>query len=224
MPSRLHISSFVALTLVAWLVALWMQGEAVISPRFLKPFGLVVTAIVSVTAFFNRSAWAWKVFRGWYVQRPDLRGTWRVSLVSDWKDPASQQPVPPIEGYLIIRQTLMSLSARLVTKESCSRSIANSLAKEEDDIFRLSVVYRNEPSIELQGKRSEIHHGAFWLEVLPDADGRFTQLKGHYWTDRKTRGSMLCVDRVMRYFTTFDEAQREHLARHSFEQMASSAS
>ena len=184
-------------------MALWAQGQPVLSWDFLKPFGIVVAAVVGVAGAFNRWAWSWRVFRGWYVNLPDLRGTWRTVLTSDWIDPATGHPIAPIDGFVVIRQTLSHLSVRLMTKESRSRSIAYSITKEDDDVFRLAVVYRNEPEIELQGNRSEIHHGAFWLEIFGDEPH---ELKGHYWTDRKTRGGMHCTDRSRKYCTTYVDA------------------
>lgn len=203
MLSRIHITSFVGLTIIAWLLALWAQGQPVLSLEFLKPFGIVVAVIVGITTIFARWAWAWPVFQGWYVNRPDLRGTWKAVLSSDWIDTETSARIPPIDGFLVIRQTLTQLSVRLMTAESRSHSTAYSLCREDDGLFRLAVVYRNEPEIELQGLRSEIHHGAFWVEALgkgPD------ELRGHYWTDRNTRGGLRCVSRVSGYFDSFEAA------------------
>lgn len=207
MHSRIHISSFVGLTIVAWLLALWVQGQPVLSLDFIKPFGIVVGLIVGVSTVFVKWAWAWPIFRNWYVNRPDLRGTWKVTLSSDWIDPKTSQGIEPIKGYIVIRQTLTSLSVRLMTSESRSQSIAYSLTKRDDELFCLAVVYRNEPDIELQGSRSEIHHGSFWVEVRgkgPD------ELKGHYWTDRKTRGSLSCFERISENCDSFEIATNEY--------------
>lgn len=221
MFSRVHISSFVGLTALAWIVALWIQGQAVLSWEFLRPFGMVVSAIVLLSASFNRWAWSWKLFRGWYVNRPDLRGTWRATLESDWIDPETGMTVAPIEGYVVIRQTLSTLSARLVTAESLSKSITYGLTSEADEVFRLAVVYRNEPKIDLQGDRSEIHHGSFLVEVPEDVP---RELHGHYWTDRKTRGAMHCTDRIRQYCNTFPEAIKAYGAKSVVQQNGALAS
>jgi len=174
--------------------------------RFLKPFGIVVGTIGGITWGFSRYAWAWSIFRGWYVDRPDLRGTWRVILHSDWVNPDTGRTIDSIPAYMVIRQTLIKLSVRLITAESTSRSIAYSLTKEQDDIYRLATVYRNEPKVSLQGVRSEIHHGAFWLEVLGQVPEK---MQGHYWTDRKTKGEMFCTDRRPLNCNTFEMAEAE---------------
>ncbi|MDF4902103.1 hypothetical protein P3551_22735 [Vibrio parahaemolyticus] len=208
MLTRLHISSFIALTIGIWLLALWFQGMPVLSADFLKPFSIVVGSISAFVTLFNKYLWSWKCFRGWYVKRPNLKGTWLVELKSSWVDPETNETVPPIYGYAVVRQTLTSLSLRLMTKESKSVLIAHSIEpQEDDDLFKFVGVYRNEPSIELQGRRSEMHHGSFSLEVhgVPTYE-----LEGHYWTDRGTKGSMKLTQRVPKCYDSYSQCSKEH--------------
>ncbi len=204
MLTRLHISSFIGLTIAVWLVALWVQGMPVLSLEFIKPFGIVVGAITLFVTLFNKYAWSWPIFQGWYVNRPDLRGTWRVELKSNWISPETNEPIPPIAAYAVIRQTLTSLSFRLMTKESRSKLIAHSIEKEDDGIFRLAAIYRNEPKIELQGDRSEIHHGSLSLEIHGTP---VSLMEGHYWTDRGTKGTMKLTGRKNELFSTYEQAK-----------------
>jgi len=207
MLTRLHISSFVGLTIGVWLLALWIQGMPVLSAEFVKPFGVVVGLISLFVTIFNKYIWSWRIFRGWYVKRPDLRGTWKVELQSSWVDPDTGEQVDPIIGYASVRQSLTFLSLRLMTKESRSVLVAHSIEQQEDDdLFKLVAVYRNEPQIELQGVRSEIHHGSFALEVHGTPP---YELQGHYWTDRATRGSMKLKERVKKIYDTYEHAHRE---------------
>lgn len=207
MLTRLHISTFIGLTIAVWLLALWIQGMPVLSADFVKPFGVVVGVITAVVALFNKYMWSWRVFRGWYVKRPDLRGTWKVELKSSWVNPETGEEIAPIYGYAVIRQSLTFLSFRLMTKESRSVLVAHSIEQQEDDdLFKLVGVYRNEPKIELQGVRSEIHHGSFALEVHGSP---VYELDGHYWTDRATKGGMKISDRVKKLYDTYEQAERE---------------
>jgi len=91
-----------------------------------------------------------------------------------------------------------------MTPESKSKLIAHSIDQEEDGLYRLAGVYRNEPNIGLQGKRSEIHHGALSLEIYGTPPNR---LEGHYWTDRSTRGEMRLTDRRETIFDTYADAK-----------------
>ena len=204
MLSRLHISSFIGLTIAAWLLALWVQGMPVLSLDFLRPFGLVVGIVGLIVGVFVKTAWAWPIFRGWYVRRPDIRGTWEVTLESNWINPETKEGVPPIKGYLSVRQTLTGLSLRLMTKESRSRLVAHSIELEDDGIYRISAIYRNEPRVELQGDRSEIHYGSLLLEVYSTPA---ESMDGHYWTDRGTRGTMKVSGRKNKVRDTFESAQ-----------------
>lgn len=203
MLSRLHISSFIGLTIAAWLLALWAQGMPVLSLDFLRPFSLVVGIVGLVVGVFVKWAWAWPLFRGWYVKRPDIRGTWEVTLASNWINPETGKGIPPITGYISVRQTLIGLSLRLMTKESRSRLVAHSVELEDDGIYRISAIYRNEPRVELQGDRSEIHYGSLLLEVygMPPES-----MEGHYWTDRGTRGTMKISGRRKQVKDTFEAA------------------
>lgn len=207
MLTRLHISSFIGLTIVVWLLALWLQGMPVLSANFVKPFGTVVGVITIFVTLFNKYMWSWKVFKGWYVKRPDLRGTWKVELRSSWINPETGEGIAPIYGYAVIRQSLTFLSLRLMTKESRSVLVAHSIEQQEDDdLFKLVGVYRNEPKIELQGARSEIHHGSFVLEIHGSP---VEELEGHYWTDRETKGGMKLFGRMKKLYNTYEQIERE---------------
>lgn len=207
MLTRLHISSFIGLTIAVWLIALWIQGMAVLSADFIKPFGIVVGTITLIVALFNKYAWSWKIFQSWYVKRPNLMGTWKVELKSSWINPETNEPIPPITAYATVRQSLTSLSFRLMTKESRSVLIAHSIERqEEDDLYKLVGVYRNEPKIELQGQRSEMHHGSFSLEIHGNP---VAELEGHYWTDRGTKGSMKLTKRIKKLCDTYEQAKNQ---------------
>lgn len=212
MLSRLHISSFIGLTILIWLLALWAQGMPVLDASFLKPFGIVVGAISVLVTLFNKHAWAWRIFRGWYVNRPDIRGCWEVQILSSWINPETGERIPSITAYATVRQTLTTLSLRLMTPESRSKLTAYCLEQEDDGVFRLSAVYRNEPKIELQGDRSEIHHGAFSLEIHGDP---IKSLEGHYWTDRGTKGSIKLQNRTPMLYETYKQAHEAFTASES---------
>ncbi len=210
MLTRLHISSFIGLTIIVWLVTLWVQGNPVLSSEFIKPFGIVVSAITSIALIFNKYAWSWNVFKNWYVKRPDLRGTWKMELQSSWVDPNTGKQIDPIIGYVVIRQTLTFLSFRMFTKESRSKSITHTIEREDDGLYKLAVVYRNEPDINLQGVRSEIHYGSFILNINGDPAN---ELQGHYWTDRTTKGSLKLTDRIKnKTINTYLEGVSEYSA------------
>ncbi|MBU2607654.1 MAG: hypothetical protein KKC43_17405 [Alphaproteobacteria bacterium] len=206
MISRLHVSSFVGLTGLVWLIALWAQGQPVLTWDFFAPFSVVVGVVVTVVTLFNLYAWSWSLLQGWYVKRPDLRGTWSAEMVSSYINPETQKPTPPIQAYIVVRQTLTTLSFRLLTKESSSVLLAyNFVEQEHAGLYKLIGVFRNEPRINLQRERSRIHHGAFSIDIHGSP---VTELTGHYWTDRETNGSIKLSDRRNKLYDTFDQADQ----------------
>src|SRR5207244_1086903 len=138
----------------------------------------------------------------WFVDRPYLKGTWKGVLVSSYVDPATQKPVPPIEAYLVIRQTYSSIHLRLMTKESASESVANNIPKGEDGVYSVASVYRNTPQL-AHRHRSAIHHGALIMRVEGDP---VMALTGEYWTDRMTRGEMRFMEKSDTLYFDFESA------------------
>ena len=202
MASRLHLGALLALAVAAWFALLWWH-ETPVSWDHLGPFGLVLGFLVAVVGLFKRWWWSWGWLQGWFVQRPDLRGTWRVTLKSEWRDRRRKKTVEPIEGYMVVRQTLTTLNMRLLTRESSSRLEAHNVVRADDGVYHVAAVFVNEPKIELRGKRSEIHYGAMMLQVQGEPP---KTLEGHYWTDRDSRGEMLLFDRVDARFDRYEEA------------------
>ena len=204
---RLHITVFLALAALAWWLLLVAQGTQV-SSAYWRPFGMVIGFLVSLGLVFESLLWRWSWLHSWFVKRPDLRGTWQVELQSDWIDPATKVRVPIIICYMGIAQTLSTLQMHLMTPESESWFIAESIIPSRSKVgYRMAGVYTNEPKAHLRGKRSEIHRGGLLLETHGPAN-RPDTLTGEYWTDRKTKGQMTFTERLPDVFTRFEDAKR----------------
>jgi SMODS-associating 2TM, beta-strand rich effector domain len=150
--------------------------------------------------------WKWPIFRGWLVSQPNLNGTWKVLLKSDWIDPETKQQVDPVKCMMTIRQTYSRFSARLFTRESSSYLIAHKIEQQNDEIYQRFGTYQNTPDISLRGKRSEIHYGALVLEIRGEPP---KSLVGHYWTDRATKGSLELSDRIPAILIGFQEGAKQ---------------
>lgn len=204
---RLHISIFLGLSVLVWGLVLFAQGTQ-FGWQHLRPFGIVVAFLVGLGVVFERRLWCWSRLHGWFVKRPDLRGTWRVELQSDWIDPETNVGVPLIVCYMGVSQTLSTLQMHLMTPESESWFIAESITPSLSKVgYRVAGVYTNEPKIHLRGNRSEIHRGGLLLETHGPAN-RPDTLTGEYWTDRKTKGEMTFIERRPGVFTRFEDAKR----------------
>ena len=205
--SRLHITVFVGLAALIWGLALIVNGTPV-GKEHVAPFSLVVTVLVPLGLAFEYRLWRHPWLHGWFVKRPDLRGTWRVELESDWTDPQTGGQTALIVCYVGVEQTLSRLQMHLMTLESESWLIAEGIRLSPSGKgYQVAGIYTNKPQMQLRGDRSEIHQGAFVL----DTHGRSARpdtMTGEYWTDRKSSGRMNFTSRVSEIVTRFDEAER----------------
>ena len=199
-----YVKAILYVTVAVWAIALLVSGQN-LSSALLRPLSTVSSAVVLLSIAFE--LWLWKLpfLQGWFVKRPVIEGTWRAELRSNWKDADGAQ-IPPIQGYVVIRQTLLSLSLRLLTKESSSHLVGTEIVCSADSLYCVSGVYRNEPRYQ-DRSHSTIHYGAVWLQVI---ETPAQILEGHYWTDRNTAGEMRLTDRLKTKFQDFNSAQADY--------------
>ena len=200
---RLHISAFLGLAALVWWLVL---GAPRVSSEHLQPFGTVVGFLVALGGAFEFWLWRWSVLHGWFVKRPDLRGTWRVELRSDWVNPATNEGVPLIVCYMGVAQTLSKLQMHLMTPESESWFIAERISPSPSGVgYQVAGVYTNRPQTRLRGDRSEMHLGGMLLNTHGPANYPGT-MTGEYWTSRKTKGQMTFTARRPGVKTRFEDA------------------
>lgn len=200
MASRLQTQVILAITVVVWGALLFVQGVT-LKASYLRPYSLVVGILIFLEIAFDR--WLWRIPVVARVLRcPVLRGTWKGQLRSTWKDPRTRQSIEPIDVFLVVHQTYSTVSVRLVTAESSSRSLVASLQTPRDDVPTLSSTYQNVPDL-LRQDHSRIHHGALMLDVQGQPANR---LEGCYWTDRDTKGELVLGSRSREIYTSFEEA------------------
>ena len=173
-------------------LAVWFLALIVVAPiDFLGALKLVPTTI-TIYAFigiiFVKWVWRWSIFQGWLIKIPDLQGTWRGELKSDWINPETNENIPSVQVVLVIRQTFSSIDCTLMTQESNSYSTTASIntANNGRDLY-LTYNYTNRPRATLRDK-SEIHDGAAILKIIKHPE---RGLEGEYWTSRKTRGDLV---------------------------------
>jgi hypothetical protein len=200
MTSRFQAQVIIGIAVLVWALMLLTQGVT-LKASYLQPYSLAVGVVILLLFAFDH--WLWRIpLLARVLHCPLLRGTWRGQLRSTWKDSTTSQAIEPIDVFLVVRQTYSTISQRLMTKESSSRSLVASLEVSRDEVPTLSSMYQNMPDLLKQG-RSRIHHGALMLEVQGNPANR---LKGYYWTDRDTKGEVSLDARSKKVYTSFDEA------------------
>ena len=209
---RVHIGVFLGIAVISWGFVLLCQGVD-LRWQQLQPFGTVVGVLAIAGMGLERSLWHHRWLHGWFVKRPDLRGTWRVELQSDWIDPTTGRSVPEIVCYMGVVQRLSNLQMHLMTSESESFLIAESVKRAPSGVgYQIAGVYTNRPAQHLRGDRSEVHFGSLILDTHGPPN-RPEVLAGEYWTDRKTRGRMKLSGRVPEVLTRFEDAELALLSR-----------
>ncbi len=205
---RLHITVFVILAALLWVVVLLCQGTSVTWAHG-RPFSIVVSSLVALGILFEFLLWRQPWLHGWFVKRPNLRGTWRVELQSSYVRPETHEQVPIIVCYMGVKQTLSKLQMHLMTPESESWFIASHIRPSPNGAgYQVLGVYTNEPNVHLRDERiSEMHQGAIIIETHGPGR-RPNALSAKYWTDRKTTGTMDFTTRVEDVYTRFADAQR----------------
>lgn len=205
---RLHITVFVIIAALVWLIVLFFQGTPVTWAHG-QPFSIVVSSLVALGFLLEVFLWRQPWLHGWLVKRPDLRGTWRVELQSSYVRPQTNERVPIIVCYMGVKQTLSKLQMHLMTPESESWFIANHIRPSSNvSGYQVIGVFTNEPIIHLRDERiSEMHQGAIIIETH-GLKRRPTTLTAKYWTDRKTTGTMDFTMRLDEVYTRFADADR----------------
>lgn len=199
-----YVKAIIYTTVAVWAIVLLVSGQK-LSSDLLRPLSTVTSVVVLLSIVFELWLWRLPFLHGWLVKRPVIEGTWRVEIRSNWKDDGGAT-IPPVEGYIVIRQTFLNLSLRLLTKESSSHLVGTEIICSVDGLYCVSGVYRNEPRYE-DRSHSPIHYGAVWLQVI---DTPAQMLEGHYWTDRNTAGEMRLTVRQRKKFQDFQSAQAHY--------------
>lgn len=182
-PSRILTQVIVLVVAGVYLLAFLAQGLP--TGDLLQPLGAAGAAASLFVLAFDHVLWRMPWLGRRISKRPNARGTWRGTLASHWVNPETGQRVDPDpEVYLVIRQTFWSVTANLITKESKSCSTTAVIEDDGCGQYQLVAVYRNTPRAAVR-HRSEVHHGAFKLDVAGEPVDR---LEGFYWTDRNTMG------------------------------------
>lgn len=202
MANQKYIHTLIWILAIVWAVLLIINGFD-ITLEFFKPISTVTGIGILIIGLFERWIWEWRWLHPWFVSVPNIAGTWQGQIISDWIDEANMQKKPPIEAYIIIRQTFSSIQVKLVTQESSSELIDGKLFK-NNGIVRLTGVYMN-ISKQAYRDKSPIHYGGIFLEICENDS---VILEGYYWTDRKSRGDLYFKNKVKSICSNFEDCKK----------------
>lgn len=153
---------------------------------FQKALSHISTTIsINIIIWMVFISWAWKlkIFYSWLVQTPNLSGTWKGKIKSNWNEGKTKS----IPTEIIIKQDFFNISVRIKTEESVSHSISSSFNIDKvSNVQQLFYSYLNTPKSGIR-ERSAIHYGS----TLLNFDGfKVDKMTGEYWTSRETTGEI----------------------------------
>lgn len=188
---KLAATAVAVLGAATWMIILAAKGINVpFEWEAIKEIPAAAGYVATLVILFVKWGWRIPIFHGWFVLVPDLNGTWKGKINSLWINPDTGKTPPPIDAYLVIRQSLDKISCILLTGESRSISHAATVLIDDDHQLKvLELTYTNSPRVSVE-HRSTAHDGAAVLDVITSPKRK---LIGKYWTDRTpaaTKGEM----------------------------------
>jgi hypothetical protein len=156
--------------------------------NYLKPITTVVTFDTILVFLFARWIWKFKFLHSWLVPFPNLNGTWKGVIKTNWIDEKTGKKPNPIPVILTIKQSFTNISCVMRTVEMNSFSfISGFVIDKENQILRLVYTYDNIPKQTFKD-RSPQHFGTIFFDIVNN--GNKKELSGDYWTGRETTGSV----------------------------------
>jgi hypothetical protein len=202
-PSRNFIQALVLVVAGVYLVSYLIRGLP--TTELFAPVGAAGSVVSFAVLAFDQFLWRIPKVGRRLSKRPDIRGTWRGRLASNWVNPDTGHGIEPDpEVYLVVRQTFWNVTANLITKESKSCSTVATIEDDGCGQYQLVAQYRNTPRASVRD-HSEVHYGSFKLDISGQP---VDQLEGYYWTDRNTMGELEFARRSSRTVESYKHAQR----------------
>lgn len=182
------IYALVAISFVIFIgIAYFLPTEDKTLFNYVRIIPMVVTIDVVISLLFVKYLWKLPIFKGWLVPYPNLNGTWKGMIRSNWVNPETGKNPDLIPVILTINQSLFHISCVMRTKEMTSYSFVSGFSIDEDNqVKRLSYSYNSKPKQSVR-PRSPEHFGTIVFDIIQNSSLR---LDGEYWTERNTTGSI----------------------------------
>jgi len=193
--SRVRVYSLLAVLSIAaaWLVSLVTSNFD--WPQWLVSAPSVVGAYALLYRVFDK--WFWRTplaQRSWFLEVPDLSGTYDGKLTSTYRDNTGDNMA--IDISLVIQQTWTNMSVEMAvtsgTSTSWSMSAVGSISQ-DGTATRLIYLYRNKVNPGLADEDMRDHEGVADLRVKTDGT-----LEGSYFNARKREGTIQAIRRTAR--------------------------
>jgi hypothetical protein len=177
---------FISIALAAIIAVSYLY---ILSADLTLPYiGRAISFGITVTTFFwtyyFTKGWKWEI-SNWIFYRPDINGTWAGTIISDYIDENGNK-VPPIEFYIVVRQSFIRIHFTTFTKDFVGISYAETFALNEDKgLKNVAYLYKKDST---QSNDEHLREGATELRLIIGKDEK--KLEGKYWSNTKTQGTV----------------------------------
>jgi hypothetical protein len=196
MPTPFWTRLIIGVAAGLWL-ALAIVFKAPVDATWLKPAGIVMSAVVLLLLGFDR--WGWKHLPASITKRPNLRGTWKAELHYQWPEDTPTQTKP---CYLTIRQTYSTISVDMHFDISDSESRSADIVTRNGRQSLWWSYWSAAKTLHREGNPP--HRGGAELVISSKPVPR---LDGDYWTERKTHGRLVATVRYKQLYDDFESAE-----------------
>lgn len=161
-----------------------------------------ITALTLFWTFYFTYGWTFWPFNKLFY-RPNINGTWAGKLISDYKD-ENGNSIPPIDFYIVIRQSFIRIHFTTLTKDFVGLSYAETFTLDKDTGLKsIAYLYRKDTS---QLDDNTLREGATELRLILSKDEK--RLEGKYWSNIKTQGSISVSFLNFKQVNSYDHAQK----------------
>ncbi len=163
-------------------------------------FGITLTTLF--WTYYFTTGWKWKI-SNWIFYRPNINGTWSGTIISDYVD-TNGNKVPPIEFYIVIRQSFIKLHFTTFTKDFVGVSYSETFALNEDKgLKNVAYLYKKDST---QSNDEHLREGATELRLILGKDEKI--LEGKYWSNSKTQGTVSVTQISEKHVDSFTNAKK----------------
>jgi len=169
---------------------------------FYRGASFSITLVTLFWTFYFAYGWKfWGINKIFY--RPNLNGTWKGQIISDWKD-ENGNTIPPKEIYIVIRQNFLRIHFTTFTNTFVGYSYSETFSlKKETGLKNVAYLYRKDTS---QNIDEDLREGATELRLINDEN--FKKLDGKYWTNTKTQGKITVEFFNKNHVDSFESAKK----------------
>lgn len=196
--TKLHITTIVITAAAIWSLIRWQVGYKVTVEEF-GMLGIVSTCVYILYILLNKFFWKIPLLYPWFVNRPNIAGTWKVTVATNHNGNTE------VTAYATFKQNLDSLHVCFYTAESTSFSISATIKNNSDGTHDLIYAYQNDPDVHLRGNGSDMHYGAVMAKLVGQKPVSFS---GSYATYRLTRGNLYFSKLPGNIISSFSEGKQ----------------